>query len=78
MYGTDLQADPSESADEVKNSAHERWTKDWKYLTTKDSLESPFVNGKFKGLHLPKKVIDKIFYKNAEKWYFTRAISRRN
>ncbi|HEX5553424.1 MAG TPA: amidohydrolase family protein [Chitinophagaceae bacterium] len=70
MYGTDLQADESQTPEEVKKQAHERWTKDWKYFTSGDSLHSPFVNRKFKGLHLPKVVVDKIFYKNAEKWYF--------
>lgn len=72
MYGTDLQADESQTPDEVRKHAHERWTKDWTYLTSSDSLRSPFVYGKFKGLHLPKAVVDKIFYKNADKWYFSR------
>jgi hypothetical protein len=28
----------------------------------------PSVEGAFKGLKLPKQVIDKIYYKNAENW----------
>ncbi len=70
MYGTDLAALEKDNADSVRKYAHETWTKDWRYFTTADSLESPHVNKRYKGLKLPKTVIDKIFFKNAEKWYF--------
>jgi len=73
MYGTDLGAEESDNADSVKKKAHDLWMRDWKYFTTGDSLQSPFVNKKFKGLQLPKTVVDKIYYKNAEKWYFTKS-----
>jgi len=72
MYGTDLQATKSDNPDTVKKKAHDVWTRDWTYLTSGDSLQSPFVNKKFKGLQLPKEVVDKIYYKNAEKWYFNK------
>jgi hypothetical protein len=72
MYGTDLAADESQKPGEIKKHAHEVWVRDWKYFTTGDSLQSPFVNKKFKGLYLPRTVIDKIYYKNPEKWYFTK------
>jgi predicted TIM-barrel fold metal-dependent hydrolase len=70
MYGTDLGAIASDNPDSVKKKAHDLWVRDWQYFTTGDSLQSPFVNSKFKGLQLPKTVVDKIYYKNAEKWYF--------
>ena len=66
---------PDESqrpAQTVTKHAHDLWMRDWRYLTTSDSLQSPFVNKKFKGLHLPKTVIDKIYYRNPEKWYFSK------
>jgi len=72
MYGTDLQATKSDNPDSVKKKTHDVWTRDWTYLTSGDSLQSPFVNKKFKALQLPKEVVDKIYYKNAEKWYFNR------
>ncbi len=72
MYGTDLAEVSSDNADSVKKRAHDLWMRDWKYFTTGDSLQSPMVNEKFKGLNLPKTVIDKIYYKNAEKWYFNK------
>ena len=72
MYGTDLEADESQNPAEVKKHAHELWMRDWRYFITGDSLQSPFVNEKFKGLYLPRTVIDKIYYKNPEKWYFSK------
>lgn len=56
----------------IKKHAHELWLKDWKYFTTCDTLQSVFVDQKFKGLQLPKTVIDKIYYSNPEKWYFSK------
>ena len=72
MYGTDLEDNQLIAPEELKKHAHELWIRDWKYFTTGDSLQSPFVDKKFKGLQLPKNVIDKIYYKNPEKWYFTK------
>jgi len=70
IYGTDLETDDNQSQDVVITKANELWMRDWKYFTSGDTLQSPLVNGKFKGLMLPKSVVDKIYYKNAEKWYF--------
>ncbi len=72
MYGTDLEDNKSLNPEELKKHAHELWMRDWRYLTSSDSLQSPFVNKKFKGLQLPKTVIDKIYYSNPEKWYFNK------
>ncbi|HEX3934877.1 MAG TPA: amidohydrolase family protein [Puia sp.] len=72
MYGTDLEDNASEAPDYIAKHAHELWTRDWRYFTSDDSLESPFVRQKFKALHLPKSVIDKIYFKNAEKWYLEK------
>ena len=72
MYGTDLEDNNTLNHQEAAKHAHDLWMRDWRYLTTDDSLESPFVNGRFKSLHLPESVIDKIYYTNPEKWYFTK------
>lgn len=72
MYGTDLGELSSDNADSVKKRAHDLWIRDWKYLTSGDSLQSPFVNQKFKGLQLPKEVVDKIYHRNAKNWYFSK------
>jgi hypothetical protein len=70
MYGTDRESDDASNPDSVKKNAHEDWLRDWKYFTTGDSLQSPFVNSKFKGLQLPKTVVYKIYYENPKTWYF--------
>lgn len=78
MYGTDLEDSEARTPGEVKQKAHDLWMRDWKYFTTDDSLESPTVNGKFRGLKLPKEVIDKIYFRNAQHWYLnsrTKALS---
>ena len=72
MYGTDLEDNKTMAPDEIKKHAHEIWLRDWRYLTTGDSLQSPYVDKKFKGLQLPKTVIDKIYYTNPEKYYFSK------
>ncbi|MBN9385842.1 MAG: amidohydrolase family protein [Chitinophagaceae bacterium] len=72
MYGTDIEDNNSLDHAAAARHAHELWLRDWRYLTSADSLESPYVNGKFKGLHLPKTVIDKIYYDNAQRWYFKK------
>jgi hypothetical protein len=72
MYGTDLEQSHTDNPDSVRKNAHEQWTRDWQYLTTGDSLQSTMVNRKFRGLNLPKEVIDKIYYTNANKWYFDK------
>ncbi len=72
LYGTDIEPQDSQTPEQVKEKVHDIWIRDWKYFTTSDSLEHSFVDGRFKGLKLPKTVIDKIYYANAEKWYFSK------
>jgi hypothetical protein len=69
LYGTDLSA--SENSDEAgtEKYVHDTWLDDWKYFATKDIMTSKLFKGTFEGLQLPKDVIDKIYYKNAVKWY---------
>jgi hypothetical protein len=69
IYGTDLGMRENSSAEESKARLHKRWMNDWKYFTTDEIMTADEVNGEFKGLKLPKAVIDKIFYTNAVKWF---------
>jgi predicted TIM-barrel fold metal-dependent hydrolase len=69
LYGTDL-GDYGSSTDDGranKEKMHEEWASDWKFLTTDEVMSSQKVDGEFKGLKLPKKVVEKIYYKNAER-----------
>lgn len=68
LYGTDLQDNGTMEASALKIRMHEYWIRDWQFLVTDNLLTSPLVDGKFKGIKLPKEVIDKIYSKNALKW----------
>lgn len=69
IYGTDMGDYEGSEADPVKlkEIVHEQWKSDWKFLTTDETMSSEKVNGEFKGLKLPREVVEKIYYKNAEK-----------
>ena len=69
LYGTDLEDNGTNNGEVLAKRIHETWLNDWKYFTSKDEMTSDKFKGKFEGLQLPKEVIDKIFSKNAVKWY---------
>lgn len=68
LYGTDIEVDHSTTSNE-KSHWHEIWLNDWIFFVTDEILEANEVNGSFKGLKLPKPVIQKIYYENAKQWY---------
>lgn len=68
LYATDIVVNGSEDPSAMKKQAHDTWLNDWKFFTTDEMLQAAEVEGEFKGLKLPREVIDKIYYKNAEKW----------
>ncbi len=72
LYGTDISVNQSDNPDSAKATIHETWMNDWKFLSSEDSLQSSFINSRFKGLHLPKEVLDKIYHANTQKWYFSK------
>jgi hypothetical protein len=53
----------------LKEKIRSQWKNDWKYLATDEIMNVPEVNGEFRGLQLPKEVIDRIYRLNAEEWY---------
>ncbi len=69
IYATDIIVwDNSDSA-EVNKRTHDTWFTHWRFFVTEDSITSSSVNGAFKGLKLPRDVVDKIYYGNAKKWF---------
>jgi predicted TIM-barrel fold metal-dependent hydrolase len=68
IYGTDRITDGSKSPAETGKFIHEAWQRDWNFFATGDTLHSSSFEGNFKGLQLPKLVIEKIYRKNAENW----------
>jgi hypothetical protein len=48
----------------------------WKFFTTDEKMRVPKVEGEFRGLKLPREVVNKIYRKNAEKWFSRIRIKR--
>ncbi len=69
IYGTDRGDYGGVPRDEIRTRAHESWINDWKFFTTGDTISAWEVDGEFRGLKLPKEVVEKIYYKNAEKLF---------
>jgi predicted TIM-barrel fold metal-dependent hydrolase len=69
LYGTDLTLNPGDDVAEFKRSAHDVWTRDWRYLATGESQRVEIIKADVPGLALPREVIDKIFYRNARRTY---------
>jgi len=71
IYGTDGADVPGGEAvvEKFNMDLHEVWIRDWKFMTTDSTMTSWEVNGPFKGLKLPREVVEKIYYKNAQKWF---------
>lgn len=69
LYATDMVIDDSMDTTTAKKEAHEVWLSNWKFFTSDELMTAPELTEPFKGLLLPKEVIDKIYRKNAEKWF---------
>lgn len=69
LYGTDQAVGARSDPAAVRARAHEIWARDWRFLTTDETLRAPEVNGAFRGLKLPRSVVDKLYRGNAERWF---------
>lgn len=70
VYSTDLQHHPDSDPDAVRDLASNTWRQDWEYFVTDNEMINTEVNDTpFRGLKLPKEVIDKVYRLNAEKAY---------
>ncbi len=67
LYATDGGIEAN--ADINKAAIHATKISDWQFFTSADTMTCADFDQKFKGLKLPKQVIDKIYRINAEKWY---------
>jgi hypothetical protein len=45
---------------------HAGWMQDWRFLATAERMYSSDLAQSFRGLHLPRAVIDKIYRQNAQ------------
>ena len=69
LYGTDIIDRGEGSGKDFQERMHTTWIKDWEYLVTDHKMTSSLVEGEFRGLQLPKEVVDKIYADNAKRWY---------
>jgi hypothetical protein len=69
IYATDHGVEPTSNFAEVNKSVHVVRVSDWKFFTSDEEMTVPDFKEKFKGLHLPKEVINKIYKTNAKKWF---------
>lgn len=76
IYGTDLTQSPPDPAARAQNppatddfpaEAERVWRADWRYLATALPQRVDAIKGDAAGLALPKPVIDKIYYANAQR-----------
>lgn len=72
LYGTDLTLNPGDDGQTFRQSAHDVWTRDWTYLATGDTQRVDDIDADVAGLALPRPVIDKIYYANARRVFFSR------
>jgi hypothetical protein len=69
LYGTDVGYHGSGDPESFRKEMHDRWLADWKYFTSEEEMTAPEFRGEFRGLQLPKEVVDKLYSENAIKWY---------
>jgi predicted TIM-barrel fold metal-dependent hydrolase len=69
IYATDLEAGGTVNAPELQKRIHDSWSRDWNFFVGDAVMHSTNFEAAFKGLKLPKAVVDKIYTTNAEKWF---------
>lgn len=72
LYGTDTGESSNSDREGFITTMHKTWFDDWKYFTTDYDMTSNSFRGKFKGLKLPKEVVNKIYFLNSVNWYKLR------
>lgn len=65
LYGTDDEYGPSDNDRQAVAEIAADWRRDWRFLVTGERMRSPDLDRAFRGMHLPRSVVDKIYRKNA-------------
>jgi predicted TIM-barrel fold metal-dependent hydrolase len=71
LYATDLACQGPQEDSACAAQADEAWHDDWRFLTSADMLRSAEFEAPFRGLALPRDVIDKIYSGNARRLFPT-------
>lgn len=66
LYATDLTQSADAAPAEIAQEAARVWRADWKYLATGETQHVEDLRRDVRGLSLPREVIDKIYYRNAQ------------
>ena len=66
LYGSDDMYGPADDVPSAVTDVHKDWLADWRFLATADTLHSADFPAAFRGLSLPREVIDRIYRLNAE------------
>ncbi len=69
LYGSDDAYGPSDDDDRAVAEIHAGWVEDWRFLVTPKRMHSADFPAAFKGLHLPREVVDKIYRGNAQSMF---------
>ena len=67
LYGTDIARLPGASDAEFAAEADKAWRDDWRFLVTADVMRSDDLPAPFRGLALPRAVVDKLYRGNASR-----------
>ncbi len=71
LYGSDLSRGREQSDAEFAEEAHEAWLADWRFLSGDGELQSSEFDGPYRGLALPREVLEKIYGGNARRIFPT-------
>ena len=66
LYGSDDSYGPDDADAHAVAEVHSGWVEDWRFLATAAHMHSADFDAAFRGLRLPRTVVDKIYRRNAE------------
>lgn len=69
IYATDLTRLSEQSDSDFAAEAHAVWLDDWRFLSGSEALRSNEFEAPFKGLALPREVLDKVYHGNARRLF---------
>jgi predicted TIM-barrel fold metal-dependent hydrolase len=69
LYGSDDAYGPTDADARALADVQAGWMEDWRFLVTSEPMHSRDFAQRFRGLHLPRTVIDKIYRRNAESMF---------
>jgi predicted TIM-barrel fold metal-dependent hydrolase len=69
LYATDLSCAGEQEDEACAAQAHATWLQDWSFLTGAETLRSKEFDAPFRGLALPRDVVNKVYHGNARRLF---------